>query len=261
MFLDTDNSALPPLVASTSALLPELAILADSYGLNWQADYPECGFVLELTPDRLQLRELAPKAAGAVFVDFASAAATHRRKHGGGRGQPVARAMGFREGNVPSPVIDATAGLAGDSFVLASLGAEVWMIERSPVVAALLADGLARGRVHPDVADIVGRMHLRFGQAAHLLSGWEGPQPEAILLDPMFPEKQKKAAVKKEMQAFKTILGGDADADALLAPARRLAKKRVVVKRPRLAPFLDAQKPHASSEGESTRFDIYMPVA
>lgn len=52
-----------------------------------------------------------------------------------------------------------------------------------------------------------------------------------VYLDPMFPHRQKSALVKKEMRVFQTLVGADDDADALLAPARRLAKKRVVVKR------------------------------
>ena len=54
----------------------------------------------------------------------------------------------------------------------------------------------------------------------------------------MFPRRQKAAKVKKEMQAFQSIVGDDPDADSLLARAMNVAKYRVVVKRPNHARFL-----------------------
>ena len=68
----------------------------------------------------------------------------HRRKFGGGRGEAVAKAVGIKKEYLPD-VIDATAGLGRDAFVLAALGCHVRMLERHPVVAALLDDGLQRG--------------------------------------------------------------------------------------------------------------------
>ncbi|WP_186370392.1 class I SAM-dependent methyltransferase, partial [Yersinia bercovieri] len=55
------------------------------------------------------------------------------------------------------------------------------------------------------------------------------PRPEVVYLDPMYPHRQKSALVKKEMRVFQSLVGADEDADGLLAPARALATKRVVV--------------------------------
>ncbi len=66
----------------------------------------------------------------------------HRRKFGGGRGEAVAKAVGIKGDYLPD--VDATAGLGRDAFVLASVGCRVRMLERNPVVAALLDDGPAR---------------------------------------------------------------------------------------------------------------------
>ena len=82
-------------------------------------------------------------------------------------------------------------------------------------------------------------------------------KPDVVFLDPMFPEKRKNAAPKKEMAAFHFLVGADADADALLPLALQVAQRRVVVKRPRHAPVLAGVKPSLVLEGESTRFDIY----
>ena len=55
----------------------------------------------------------------------------------------LAKAVGLKKGACPD-VIDCTAGLGRDAFVLASLGCRVVMLERVTVVHALLNDGLAQ---------------------------------------------------------------------------------------------------------------------
>ena len=87
------------------------------------------------------------------------------------------------------------------------------------------------------------------------------PRPQVVYLDPMFPHKQKSALVKKEMRVFQSLVGPDLDADGLLAPARQLATKRVVVKRPDYAPPLaDVATPNAVVT-KGHRFDIYAGTA
>lgn len=85
-----------------------------------------------------------------IFVDFVNGALAYRRKFGGGRGEAVARAVGIKGDYLPD-VVDATAGLGRDAFVLAAVGCHVRMVERHPVVAALLDDGLARGYADPEI--------------------------------------------------------------------------------------------------------------
>jgi 16S rRNA (guanine1516-N2)-methyltransferase len=196
-----------------------------------------------------------------ISVDFGSAASTHRRLYGGGRGQPIARAIGLKTYGLPLNVIDATAGLGQDAFVLASLGCELRMIERSPVVAELLTAGLQRGAEQENIKEIIDRMQLFCGDAIEILKDLAATkQPDVIYLDPMFPLRNKSSLVKKEMRILKELVGADQDADLLLTIACQLAKKRVVVKRPRTAPYLNNIAPHASQIGKANRFDIYMPV-
>jgi hypothetical protein len=67
-------------------------------------------------------------------------------------------------------IIDATAGLGRDAFLLASLGATVTMIERSADMHALLLDGMARALDAGGVtAEIISRMTLIHGDAIQLL--------------------------------------------------------------------------------------------
>jgi 16S rRNA (guanine1516-N2)-methyltransferase len=129
----------------------------------------------------------------------------------------IAKAVGMKSGVCPL-VFDATAGLGGDAFVLASLGAAVIMQERNPVVHALLSDGLARLALdaRADLQGVVSRLHLRAQQGD---STQAMPGADVIYLDPMFPVRGKQAAVKKEMAAFHDLVGTDDDQDDLLVRA------------------------------------------
>ena len=105
----------------------------------------------------------------ALRCDFVGGAVQHRLRFGGGRGQDLPKAAGFKPGINPH-IIDATAGLGRDAFLLASLGATVTMIERSADMHALLLDGMARALDAGGVtAEIISRMTLIHGDAIQLL--------------------------------------------------------------------------------------------
>ena len=213
-------------------------------------------FALQVGGQGLQLQQLGPDAPGPVRVDFVEGGAAHRRLYGGGSGQMIAKAVGIAQGVRPR-VLDATAGLGKDAFVLASLGCEMSLIERQPLIGALLEDGLARAAEDFDVAPIVARMKLLKGNSIEVMRSWEGEAPQVIYLDPMFPHREKTALVKKEMRLFRPLVGDDPDAPALLEAALALATHRVVVKRPRKAPCIEGPKPSHALDGKSSRYDIY----
>lgn len=155
----------------------------------------------------------APKP---VSVELASGAVDHRRKFGGGKGQDIAKAVGLSK-RADFSVIDGTAGLGRDGFVLASLGCNVTLHERVGFVRAMLENGLERARLVLDVEDIIGRLRLATGTIYDLP---DEEVTDVVYLDPMFPHNDKSsAAVKKEMAFFRDLVGGDNDADALLPKA------------------------------------------
>lgn len=195
-----------------------------------------------------------------LSVDFVTGKAAHRRQFGGGRGQLVAKACGLAKGITPS-VVDATAGLGRDAFVLASLGARVLLIERVPAIAALLQDGLRRAERVEDTAAIISRMTLCHGDASQALAALvveAGIDPQVVHLDPMFPHREKSALVKKEMRLFRELAGDDNDAPRLLEAALDVATHRVVVKRPRKAPPIAGPAPQHTLEGKTSRYDLYV---
>lgn len=233
-----------------------LSVLAERWQLRHDENAP---MALVKTSEHLELRKRDEPKLGGIFVDFVSGAMAHRRRFGGGRGEAVAKAVGVKGDYLPD-VIDATAGLGRDAFVLAAIGCHVRMLERHPVVAALLDDGLQRGYQDAEIGGwLRERLTLLHVSSLTALSDIT-PQPDVVYLDPMYPHRQKSAMVKKEMRVFQSLVGADVDADALLEPARRLAKKRIVVKRPDYAPPLAGVATQSAVVTKSHRFDIYPPL-
>ncbi|MBH5328658.1 class I SAM-dependent methyltransferase [Eikenella sp. S3360] len=217
---------------------------------------PAAGLYLAAEEQGIVLRRVGSK--GAVWVDFVGGAAQHRRLHGGG--ELLAKAVG--RSSQPA-VWDATGGLGRDSFVLAGLGLHVHIFEQHPAVYCLLADGLARARACPDTAPIAERLTLHHADAAtHMprLAAQTG-RPQVVYLDPMYPERRKSAAVKKEMAFFHELVGTAQNDASLFDTARTVAAARVVVKRPRLGEFLCGRQPDYQYTGKSTRFDVYLPLS
>ncbi|OIQ25000.1 class I SAM-dependent methyltransferase [uncultured Vibrio sp.] len=250
------------LICESSSQQHVLDNLASRWGLEHSQ---ESVFALVLTQDHLELRKLDEPKLGAIFVDLVGGAVGHRRKFGGGKGQSIAKAAGLNKGATPR-VLDATAGLGRDAFVLASLGCHVQMVERHPVVAALLDDGLARAKQDSEIGHwVTERMSLIHASSHDALDSLcqdeSFEKPDIVYLDPMYPHpenKKKSALVKKEMRVFQSLVGADNDADDLLTPALALATKRVVVKRPDYAPWLSDKKPSMAIETKKNRFDVYV---
>lgn len=256
----------PVVAASSPYHVPHALRLAeqlqlDCVGVVGQLKFCEWPLLLYCTDDGVQLQQTGKKAPGPVWADFVSGAVAHRRKFGGGSGQMIAKAVGIKSGVRPT-VLDATAGLGKDSFVLATLGCDVTMVERSPIVHTLLADGLYRAQQESEIADIVERLSLLHGNAAQLMAQQPATQTAVVYLDPMFPHSDKSAQVKKEMRLFRDVVGADDDASQLLDAALEFAKARVVVKRPRKAPTIEhGTQPTYQVEGKSSRYDIYTLAA
>ncbi|MEW6999300.1 class I SAM-dependent methyltransferase [Colwelliaceae bacterium BS250] len=258
----------------TSSATPHCIVFADSFNnimraenvsAKWQLPYGgelrdinkvKSPFYLLSTDTQLELYKTDEPKTGAIVVDFIAGAVGHRRKFGGGRGQDIAKAIGLKHGFTPN-VLDATAGLGRDAFILAGLGCKVTMMERQIPVAALLDDGLIRAQQDAEIgAWMSERMSLVNASAIDSME--KLTDIDVVYLDPMYPHREKSAAVKKEMRVFQTLVGSDPDADNLLEKALALAKYRVVVKRPNYAEPLAGKKPSTSIKMKKNRFDIYV---
>jgi 16S rRNA (guanine1516-N2)-methyltransferase len=165
----------------------------------------------------------------------------------------LAKAIGVKKLDYPH-VLDTTAGLARDAFILAKLGCKVTMLERHELLAGQIQ--IALGQL--ENIELKNRLHFIAQDSRDFLKNL-GEDFDVIYVDPMFPEKNKSALVKKDMQILQQLVGKDEDADELFELALSKATKRVVVKRHRHAPIINNQKPSHSITGKSTRYDVYLP--
>ena len=210
----------------------------------------------------LSLRCHSSLKQGPIYCNFDSKQIIYRRKYGGGNGQALAKAVGVTNECKPK-VLDLTAGLGIDSFILATLGCKILMLERNPIVYELLCDGLARASEMTsdtvDLAHITERLKLKKIDAYDYLAKLAPENKfDIIYLDPMFDLPAKVAKAKKEMHALQNLVGADSDASKVLKKAMRHARYRTVVKRSNKSPGLTNQKPDVVLRGKSTRYDIYI---
>lgn len=248
--------------ADTPAYQQAAQVLAGQLGLGLNGPLAQSPLILQIGAEGLCLSARDKREGGALRVDFLGGSLEHRRRFGGGKSQDIARAIGITASLKPS-VLDCTAGLGRDGFILAALGCRVLMLERHPVVFQLLQDGLQRARAaaSEELEPILARLCLRCADACQLIRNRDAEllqfAPDVIYIDPMFPERKKSALVKKEMRYFHYFIGDDEDADCLLEQALTLAAHRVVVKRPIKAEPLGERAPNYAIKGKSTRYDVY----
>jgi len=189
-----------------------------------------------------------------LHINFSDAEFSYRLRRGGGKKEMIAKAV---DAKMDLRVVDCTAGLGRDSFLLASLGCEVTLYERSPVMALLLGDAIDRALQTEVLSKIAGRLHLVHGDVLDAFaSGFD--KPDVILVDPMFPTRKKSAKVKGEMQFLQRFIGTDEDATRLLQSALATGCERLVLKRPLLTNDIAGLKPSYSLKGKSSRFDVYL---
>ena len=182
----------------------------------------------------------------------------HRLKYGKGRGQNLAKAVGMKF-NKNRTIIDATAGLGYDAFILASLGANVTLIERSKQIYDLVKAGILEAKFYGgEISKIVDRMDLLFGDSKDILPSIS---PEVILIDTMYKDRKKSALVKNNMRLVREIVGSDPDYIDLINVALNCASKRVVIKQPRYAePLKDIKTCSHQILGKTIRFDVYVTI-
>lgn len=221
---------------------------------------PGCDLLLVVTPTRLELRVLAgePDLVGGHAVSADLTAIDTTSPAGRKLDMPLLRAAGIKKGDPDRPdVIDCTAGLGEDAWLLASHGCTVTAIERQPVIAALLEDAIRRAAdPQPDAAN---RITLHNANANDWLALSPAPAG-AIVLDPMFP-LGRKAKERKPMRVLRMLAGDDDDAPALLEAALATGVHRVCVKRPLRAPRIENEKrpaPDVVYKGKAVRFDVYL---
>lgn len=202
-----------------------------------------------------------------IVVDFESAQLRFRRR-GGVDGEMVVKSFGLApRARAGSMVIDCSAGLGTDAYLLALAGYRVIAVERNPLVFEILQDGWRRLQAaRKERGD--GELDFRvcFSEASSILQQMisVGERPYGVYFDPMFEDETKKgkSLPRKEMATLRDLL---ADAEnqgqrptEFLRYAISVASGRVVVKRPSgAAPALVDPGPANRIEGKVAGYDIY----
>jgi len=258
----------PPLAISVSStinsptILLKAADLAKQLGLPFVPAMAECPAeaLLVYTQEGLKLVH-APLSVKnprcLLYIDFVHGKNGYRLARDRTIKQPLARAAGIKAGYRPN-IFDGTGGLGGDALVLASLGCQVTMCERSPILGALLEDAMLRAADDPATAAIIDhRLRLVTADSKTYLEQCRQAYA-TIYLDPMYPHRRDSALNQQAMRTIRTLVGDDCDSGALLDIAVTRAGNRVVVKRPRHAPTLTARLPSHVIATKNSRFDIYL---
>jgi 16S rRNA (guanine1516-N2)-methyltransferase len=188
-----------------------------------------------------------PELGKPLFVDFQQ---SRYQKIEHLRNELLAKAIGIKKNILPT-ICDLTAGWGSDAYLLYSLGCKIKCIERSPIIAELLKDGLMRAGCN---------INLYIGEAKDYLNQLLEKKdfPDVIYFDPIFPEKNKSALSQKSARILRAIAGKDEDAKEVFELALQVAKTRVVVKRPLHAECISDIKPDIVFRGKSIRFDVYL---
>ena len=200
------------------------------------------GLVLEVSQDRLALRDAAQPRTRALTIDT-----TNRRYAPAGK-DLLARALGRQ----CESIIDATAGFGSDTFDFVGRGKIVFAIERAEVAAIMLeaaASACCPGRERGALRVVCGDAIEKIGSLKTV---------DVIFLDPMFPDRTRHSAKPRKAQQFlRRLAGEDSDGATLLQVARLHARRRVIVKRPRHAQPLGGT-PDIVHRGKAVRYDVYL---
>lgn len=166
----------------------------------------------------------------------------------------LVKAAKIKDPSIPHIAVDATAGMGEDSLLLAAHGYEVYLYEKDEVIAALLMDSVERAKKEPELKDIVERMHVFSEDSIEAMKKLPF-KPDIILLDPMFPAREKSGLIKKKFQLLQQLERPCNDEEELLNAALMAKPSKIIIKRPAKGPFLAGRKPSYSVNGNSIRYD------
>lgn len=238
-------------------LYKECQTIAELYQLEFieydQTNLPPTFLLLD--QEKLALINNDNKQSKPFYIDFCEGKMQFRRKSLSAKNDLLAKAIGIKKFDKPI-VLDTTAGLGRDGFLLACMGARVTLLERNPVLYLLLADGFKRfAKAFPEINATLDYQLIFIDAKTYLKQAQEF---QIIYLDPMFPLRTKSALVKKEMQILHELVGLADDTSELFELSLQHVSNRLVVKRPIHAKTITEMKPAFCYNGKTIRYDVYL---
>lgn len=153
-----------------------------------------------------------------------------------GEAHPFIRAVRGQTREAVDTIFDATLGLANDAVHLAAVtGARVRGVEASPVLFALLEEGLPRiANGNDSWADAAARVNAEWGDSEAILAATADDSFDVVVIDPMMSRPRRNAPSFDLVRDFAKM---DRASARLLLQARRVARRRVVFKLGKGAPL------------------------
>lgn len=200
-------------------------------------------YKIELYENKLSLLQLKDKHH--VFVDFNSKQLRFRSQAHLNAELVIKAVLG--KNKQATRIMDCTAGFGKDSYLMSLTGSEIIAYESNSLMYALLKDGLNRAEI--------STISLRKKDALREIKTTDC---QVIYIDPMYPATKKSAKNNKHMMFLQNFVGHQSQmAEELFTQAIQSNAKKIVIKRPVKAGYVQDKKPTSQIIGKAARFDIY----
>jgi hypothetical protein len=188
-------------------------------------------------------------AAGEIYFHINTAG---RRTSHGGEPDALIRALAPRP---EDSVLDATLGIGCDALVIATqlTSGKLTGVESNPLLADLVSRGLCDYHFKKDyLREAAGRIEVVRSDHLEFLKGRADDEFDLIYFDPMFEET---VAASPTMQRIKALAEKTPLTEAAVVEARRVARRRIVIKG-RRGRFLPIDFPETIPSGKTIFYGI-----
>lgn len=237
-----------PVVVSKNSENSEAILLAEKLNTDILTEIPKDCLSVVFDESGVSLT----KAGLTMQADFSHM--TERIRQGRLQQEMLVKAAKFKGLEGPFYGIDATAGLGEDGMILAATGINMTLYEYNPVIAELLRDALRRAAENSALSEAVSRMKVVEGDSIKAMEEYSQPL-DLILLDPMFPKREKTGLIKKKFQLLQQLEQPCSNEEDMLNAAISCKPRKILIKRPQKGPWLGNRKPDYIIEGKAIRYD------
>jgi 16S rRNA (guanine1516-N2)-methyltransferase len=155
----------------------------------------------------------------------------------------------------PLRILDATAGLLGDSMIMLALGHSVTAFEQSKILYTMLNNELNQ------LSEIDSNLlNFKLINSDVCKTKFNERSFDVIYFDPMYPKDKASSARRSDLKKINSILeieGLASDPESTFTYLRSIPKTKLIVKRPLKVDAFEGSINYQIL-GKSVRFDIYL---
>ncbi len=222
----------------------------DDLSLRRLAEEAGVAGALVVTPQRVVYRE---PSSGLEYFFHPNLARLRIHNLKTGRGDPMVTAMALAEGDW---VLDCTLGRGTDAIIAAwvvSESGEVVGVEKVPVIAQLTIHGLQTYEEHSaELKTAMRRVKALEADYEDFLPQQAGESFDVVYFDPIFDQPVDTSAA---IRPLRHLAADEPVTQAALVEARRVARRRVVVKQRRDTPLWAQVLPDEVISGGKSRIE------